>query len=110
MGGLVNIAVDLRGYTIIDVIRQNAGSPATYYTFGKFNNNGSMCDSLMLNNLGSNNTFVSFSGTAVATGGSTMMLLPANATRNMDIRVGSISVVSSGGNYNTEVELVGFGI
>ena len=101
---------DLRGYTIIDVIRQTIGSPASYMTFSKFNNNGSMCHSLMINNLGSNNVFMSFSGTALVDGGSTFILLPANAIRSYDLRIGSVSFASSGGNVSTEIELVGMGI
>jgi len=104
------MATDIKGYSVVDVIRLNAGSPATDFLFTKFQNVGSISDSLMINNLGSNNVFVSFSGTAQVDGGSTFMLIPANATRSMDVRTSGLSVVSSGGNVNTEVEVVGFGI
>ena len=101
---------DLQGYSVIDIIRKNAGSPATYYEFSKFNNNGSMCHALQINVIGSNNVFVSFSGTALVNGGSTFMMIYPQGTRNLDYRTGSISIASSGGNYNTEIEVVGLGI
>ena|SRR3990167_104971 len=106
------MAVDIRGYSVIDVVRLNAGSPQTFYTFSRFNNTtGSLCDALMINNLGSNNVFVVLgSGTALTTGGSTMMLIPANGARSLDYRCGSLSIASSGGNYNTEVEVIGLGV
>lgn len=99
---------DLKGYSVIDIIRQNVGSPATNFAFSKFGNTGSLCESLMINNLGSNNIFVAVSGTPGV--GSTMILIPAGGMRSMDIRLGSVQILTSGGNVNTETEVVGFGI
>ena len=106
------MAYDLRGYSVVDVIRLNAGSPRTFYEFSRFNNTtGSLCDSLFLNNLGSNPCFVALgSGVASVTGGSTLLLIPANGTRSFDFRTGSISVAPSGGNYSNEFEVIGLGV
>lgn len=100
--------IDLRGYTIIDVVRKNCGSPATSYEFSKFNGNGSSCDALALFNLGSNNAFVCFSGTPGV--GSTMMMVPPGGGRHLDFKCGSVQVLTSGGAVNTEFEVIGLGI
>mgnify|MGYP001563709601 FL=1 len=101
---------DIKGYSVVEIIRLNIGSPATNFLFTKMQNVGSICDSMMITNLGSNNVFASFSGAALVTGGSTAMLLPPNAIRSLDIRASGISIVSSGGNVTTEVEVIGLGV
>ena len=102
---------DLKGYSITDVIRLNAGSPASNFTFSKFDNSrGKVCDSIILTNLGSNSVFVSFSGTALVDGGSTFMLLPPNAIRSLDLMTSGLSIAISGSNVVSEIELIGLGI
>lgn len=102
---------DLRGYMIFDVVRGNVGSPASTVQFTKFNNSpGSLCDAVMLNNLGSGNVFVALSGTALVGGGSTLMMMPPGTSRSLDIKVNSLSICASGGNVVSEFEVVGLGI
>jgi hypothetical protein len=106
----VKMPHDVKGYSVYDVVRLVAGSPATNFQFTKFNNNGSLCDSVMMNNLGSNAAFVALPTTGTIGAGSTMMLVPAFASRGLDIKAGSIQVLASGGAVSTEFEIVGLGI
>ena len=101
---------DVKGFSVNEVIRLNVGSPASTLAFTKFDNSrGKVCDAFILTNLGSNNVFVSFSGTALVQGGSTFMLLSPNGIRSLDLMSSGLSVAVSGGNYSNEVELIGLG-
>lgn len=102
---------DVKGFSTVEVIRLNAGSPASNFAFTKFDNSrGKVCDAIILTNLGSNSVFVSFSGTALVTGGSSFMLLPPNAIRSLDLMSSGLSIAVSGGNIESECELIGLGI
>lgn len=82
---------DIIGYVNHEIIRLDAGSGApTAYVFNE------MTDTFLVDNLDTvNGGFVKFDDTADT--GSTSLYIPPSQARAFDLRVGSVSILGSGG-------------
>jgi hypothetical protein len=86
------MAEDIRGYVSNEIIRKDAGSGTpTTFVFSK------LSESVMIDNLGTEKVFFAFDDN-VASVGSTSGIVPEEQTRVFDVRVGSVSILGSGGN------------
>lgn len=83
-GSVYNLGLDN-----FEIIRKNSGSPAVNYVFS------SLPNSFLLQNLGSAPVYFTFNNTADVTASGTAFL-QANDGMSFDLRIGSVSVQSSG--------------
>lgn len=88
--GSITVQSESVGYDTYQFILGSAGSgTASNFVFV------AQSESLAIDNLGSTNVYVNFNGTAVV--GSPSFIIPGYESRAFDARVGSVSVLGSGG-------------
>jgi hypothetical protein len=90
------MAQNIHGFENFQAIRLDAGSPETVYVFGN------RVSSVMIDNLGSPGVYVDFDGSS-ATTQSGVFFVPDNSFRTLDIRVGSVHVLSTSGSPSVQV-------
>lgn len=76
------------GYEQNEIIRKTVGSPATWFVFSERSH------AVAIDNIGGSGVFFNFD--SLATTGSVSGYLPAGFLRAYDVRIGSISILSSG--------------
>lgn len=89
------MAENIIGYYTGETIRLSVGSPASNFVFSE------RSESFMIDNIGSNPVYFNFN--EAANTGSTSGIVPAGEARSFDLRIGSVSVLASGGSCEVQV-------
>lgn len=80
----------INGYVVPQIIRKNAGSPFSFYTFSE------RSETIMIDNLGSALVYFNFTGSPFVPTGSLVGVVPSQSARIFDVQAGSIAIQGSG--------------
>jgi len=88
---------NIRGYETSEIVRRDAGSPASFYSFAN------RMEAVLIDNLGSPGIYANFAGAAGSAVSGNSFFVPNNSFRAFDLRIGSVSIYAPGGSPNVQV-------